>query len=294
MGLTLIVMAAGMGSRYGGLKQLDAFGPHGETLIEYSLYDAREAGFSKFVFVIRKDFEELFHERVLSRVEGVLDVEVVFQDLSVGIPPGFQYSHERVKPWGTGHAVLVARDRVSGSFGVINADDFYGRGAYVQLAEYLKVEGDKYCLVGYRLKNTLSDNGGVSRGVCKIDERMNLVSLEECLEIERKDKGIVSGKRDFSGDEVVSMNFWGFRSSAWRVLSEGFKEFISVHGEELKAEFYLPVVVEEAVERGDVVVDVLTTEERWCGVTYKEDVVVVRERVGELIESGVYPSKLWG
>lgn len=288
-------MAAGMGSRYGGLKQLDSFGPNSETLIEYSLYDAKRAGFNKFVFIIRPDIEALFREKILSRIDSYLDVSLAFQTVTSEVSDSISVPSSRKKPWGTAHAVLVSKEHVTGDFGVINADDFYGMQSYVQLASFLKEDNSRFCLVGYRLKNTLSEFGHVARGVCEFDEGHDLRSIDECTQIEKTNSGqIISGNKKFSGDELVSMNMWGLRSRVWPILQEGFEVFLSTHSKEEKAEYFLPVIIQEALRAGKVNVDVLVSEEPWYGVTYKDDSTKVKGVIADLIAQGVYPETLWG
>jgi len=297
---TLLILAAGIGSRYGGLKQLDKVGPNGETIIDYSVYDAIQAGFGKVVFVIRENIEADFRAFFDEKLKGRIEVEYVFQEIHK-IPAGLSFNIERVKPWGTGHAVLMAKDAIKENFAVINADDFYGREAYQTLADYFKTEDRSdtdYCMVGYELKNTLSENGYVSRGQCKSDENNFLLDVIERTHIERKDDTIVF--QDENGnhiklkeDTLVSMNFWGFTPSYFEFLNEKFSRFIPENANNLKAEFYIPSVVNDLIEEKRARVKVLHSKATWFGVTYKEDKDSVMKNIQQLISSGKYPIKLW-
>ena len=300
---TLVVLAAGMGSRYGSLKQMDRVGPNNEAIIDYSIYDALQAGFGKVVFVIRHQFEQEFKE-VFSKEHfgGKIDVEFVFQELDY-LPEGFSVPQGRVKPWGTCHAVMMAAPVVDGPFAVINADDFYGREAYMVLADYLRqVEGTQgnYSMVGYNLRNTLSDYGTVSRGECTVDDAQNLVSIVERTAIERKDSGVVIykdelGEHPIDQDTTVSMNLFGFTPDFFTKSEELFKEFLSnrENMENPKAEFFIPLCVNTLITQKRVTLKVLTSQAKWFGVTYKEDRKEVVERIAQLIDNGIYPSKLW-
>lgn len=300
---TLVVLAAGMGSRYGSLKQMDGVGPNNEAIIDYSIYDALQAGFGKVVFVIRHQFEQEFKE-VFSKEHfgGKIDVEFVFQELDY-LPKGFSVPQGRVKPWGTCHAVMMAAPVVDGPFAVINADDFYGREAYMVLANYLRqVEGTQgnYSMVGYNLRNTLSDYGTVSRGECTVDDALNLVSIVERTAIERKDSGVVIykdelGEHTIDQDTTVSMNLFGFTPDFFTKSEELFKEFLSnrENMENPKAEFFIPLCVNTLITQKRVTLKVLTSQAKWFGVTYKEDRKEVVERIAQLIDNGIYPSKLW-
>ena len=299
---TLLVLAAGMGSRYGGLKQLDAMGPNGEAVIDYSVFDAVRAGFGKVVFIIRKDFEEQFKEHVGSRFEGVVEVAYAYQQTD-DLPEGFNVPEGREKPWGTGHAILSARDVTAEPFAAINADDFYGRDAFEKLAGFLKEASDggekqHYTMVGFRLKNTLSDFGSVSRGICESDASGMLESVTEMTGIEKTDGGAEHKNDDGSvttltGEEVVSMNMWGFTPGLFPRLEEKFVTFLKARGEELKSEFYIPSVVDEMISEGDADTQVLETESTWFGVTYQEDKPHVIASIQALIDAGEYPEKLW-
>jgi len=297
---TLFVLAAGMGSRYGGLKQLDGLGPNGETIMDYSVFDAKRAGFGKVVFVIRKSFEEDFRTIVLKKYEGVIDTEVVFQDIT-DVPEGFTYNPERTKPWGTNHAVLMGRGVILEPFAVINADDFYGKDAFEVMAEFLRgVVGkqNEYCMVGYRVGNTLSESGSVSRGVCVVDEKGNLTNVVERTSIERKGDDIIY--IDENGNEVaigentpVSMNMWGFTPDYFDYSLEDFKKFLTEYGQELKSEFFIPLVVNNLIVAGKATCKVLYSSAKWFGVTYAEDRPEVVAKIQSLIDSGIYPAKLY-
>ena len=290
---TLLVLAAGMGSRYGGLKQLDAVGPNGETILDYSVHDAMAAGFGKVVFVIRRDFETQFRQVVGARYEALIQVEYVFQELTT-VPEGFEVPATRSKPWGTGHAILMAQDVINEPFGVINADDFYGRDAYQQLAQFLSDShgAQEHAMVAYPLRNTLSEHGTVSRGVCRTDEANQLLSVEEVTAISKTDTGAQAGKINFTGEELVSMNLWGFQCSIFDALNAQFREFLSAHGEEAKSEFFIPFVVDEEIKNGRSQVTVLRTNSQWTGVTSREDKAAVEAFIQQLITEGVYPNKL--
>ncbi|MDA3930731.1 MAG: nucleotidyltransferase [Prolixibacteraceae bacterium] len=295
---TLVILAAGMGSRYGGLKQLDEIGPNGEAIIDYSLFDAIRAGFGKVVFIIRRDFEEAFKAQFDHKLIGNIEVEYVFQELN-DLPDGFTIPEGREKPWGTGHAIRAARNAVTTPFAAINADDFYGAEAYATCATFLNNEvSPTLCsMVGYRLDNTLSDHGSVSRGLCVCNEKQNLVDIEELTKITKEDSGIVYLKNEtqhpLKGDETVSMNFWGFHQTLFNHLEEGFIEFLKEEGNELKSEFFIPFHVDDLIKANKTQVKVLTSNANWFGVTYKEDKPVVVEKIKELIEAGKYPKKLW-
>lgn len=297
---TLLILAAGIGSRYGGLKQLDKVGPSGETIIDYSIYDAIQAGFGKVVFVIRENIEADFRAFFDEKLKGKIEVEYVFQETHK-IPEGLAFNPEREKPWGTGHAVLMAKDVIQENFAVINADDFYGREAYQTLANYFNSEIQSetdYCMVGYELKNTLSENGYVSRGQCKSDKDHFLFDVIERTHIERKgDKILFKDENEkaieLEEDTLVSMNFWGFTPSYFEFLNEKFKLFIPKNANNLKAEFYIPSVVNDLIEEKRAKVKVLHSKASWFGVTYKEDKAGVMENIQQLVAAGLYPNKLW-
>ncbi len=298
---TLLVLAAGMGSRYGGLKQLDQVGPSGETIIDYSIYDAIRAGFGKVVFVIRRDIEAAFKEAVGSRYGGRIQVDYAFQQLD-DLPVGFEVPQGREKPWGTGHAVLVAKEVVREPFAVINGDDFYGRQGFKLLADYLSQarDGEKadYCMCGFAMRNTLSDHGTVSRGVCRLDQSGNLAEVVEHTKIERNGAAAISyledGSRvEFSGHETVSLNMWGFTPSLFDHLDRMFAAFLAERGQEMKSEFFIPLVVDTLIKEGKARVKVMTSEDAWFGVTYREDKPQVTASIKRLVERGDYPQKLF-
>ncbi len=287
---TLLVLAAGMGSRYGGLKQLDPVGPGGETILDYAVFDARRAGFDRVVFVIRRDFEQVFRDQIGARYANVIEVDYAFQSLDQ-LPEGVSLPAEREKPWGTGHAVWCARDAVPGPFAVINADDFLGRHAFVQLAAFIAEPDADHAMVGYALGNTLSEQGSVSRGVCRVDDDGNLLKVVEHTGIEKVDVG--DGKT-FSGEEIVSMNCWAFQPSFWDALDRQWRAFIDGRLTEPKAEFYLPAAVSEEIGAGRCSVRVRRTTANWFGVTYREDKPVVQATLAEMVARGEYPASLFG
>lgn len=296
---TLFILAAGMGSRYGGLKQLDGLGPNGETIMDYSVYDALRAGFGKIVFVIRKDFEQEFRDKIISKYEGHVPVEVVFQDIH-NIPEGFTMNPERTKPWGTNHAVLMGKDVIKEPFGVINADDYYGAESFQILADFLRsVEGKKncYCMIGFNIENTLSENGGVSRGLCEVDANGNLTGVTECHGIERKEGKliqVVEGKEvPFPEDANVSMNMWGFTPDYFEYSEKAFVKFLEANHNELKAEFYIPTVVNELIQNGTIELKVLETPSKWFGVTYAADRPATVAQFKKLVDEGKYPTPLF-
>jgi NDP-sugar pyrophosphorylase family protein len=297
---TLFVLAAGMGSRYGGLKQLDGLGPNGETIMDYSIYDAIKAGFGKVVFVIRKSFEADFRAVVVNKFKNLIDVEVVFQDIT-DVPEGCTYNPEREKPWGTNHAVLMGRDVIKEPFAVINADDFYGQESFAILADFLRSvvgKSNEYCMIGYRVGNTLSESGSVSRGVCVVDENNLLKNVVERTHIEEKGGTIIF--IDENGEEVsipaetpVSMNMWGFTPDYFDYSLEYFKQFLAENGDKLKSEFYIPLAVNNLIVEGRATCTVLDTPSKWFGVTYAEDRPQVVLKINELIRKGVYPKQLF-
>ena len=298
---TLLVLAAGIGSRYGGLKQLDPVGPSGEIIIDYSIYDAIRAGFGKVVFVIRKDIEEVFKEKIGNKYAASIQVEYVFQELDK-LPEGYSLPSDRVKPWGTGHAVLMAAEAINEPFAVINADDFYGYSGYKSLGDELSSydeDGDKgrFAMVGFQLYNTLSDFGTVSRGICYTDGDNNLDNVVEYTKLEKDGDKARSLNPDgtiesLTGKEVVSMNMWGFSASLFDTLEERFKAFLDKEGNELKSEFFIPTVVNELIEEKAATVNVLTSEDSWFGITYQEDKPHVEKSLQEYVEQGIYPEKL--
>ena len=298
---TLLILAAGMGSRYGGLKQLDQFGPSGETIMDYSVYDAMKAGFGKVVFIIREDFAAEFKEKIISKYEGKIPVEIVFQSLD-RIPEGYTLNPERSKPLGTAHAVWCAREVLDTPFAVINADDFYGSGSFKIMADYLSQMDDastaRQVMVGYMVKNTLSENGSVSRGVCEIKEDGTLGTIIERTKIYTKEDGSIVFEEDgeqtpLEPETVVSMNMMGFSSSTLSYYDSDLKAFLDENAGELKKEFFLPLVLNNLIQRGISCVDVLTTTEQWYGVTYPEDKPSVIESIDKKIKDGIYPTPLW-
>ena len=290
--LALLVMAAGMGSRYGGLKQLDQVGPSGETIIDYSVYDAIKAGFTKVVFIIRKDFEDQFKSQVSSKYSKRIDVEFAFQEVS-NLPGGFTSPDGREKPWGTGHAILSAKELIREPFVVINGDDFYGRESFNVIADYYITGGNQFSMVAFRLDRTLSSHGAVTRGVCSTEQE-KLSSVIETEDIEEKDNIILSN-RDilFDGSEPVSMNMWGFTPSLFTYLSKGLVDFLNAEGNELKSEYLIPSVINDLIQNKLEDVHVLRSNASWFGVTYKDDKPVVKRKINELINSGIYPSHLF-
>lgn len=299
---TLFVLAAGMGSRYGGLKQLDGVGPNGETIMDYSIYDAIQAGFGKIVFVIRHHFEEAFREKVLAKYEATVETEVVFQEVD-SLPQGYTCPKDREKPWGTGHAVLMGADKIKEPFAVINADDFYGRNSFEVLAQKLsnmENESGRYCMVGFELSKTLSESGAVSRGVCSVDAKNLLTGVVEHTGIIRKGDAIVcpdpfdsSKEKALPEGSTVSMNMWGFLPDFFEYAGAMWRQFLDERLNEPKSEFYIPSVVNELIETGKASVEVLKTKSHWFGVTYQEDRASVQAKLKELAEIGVYPNKLF-
>lgn len=287
MDMTLVVMAAGMGSRFGGLKQVAAVGPNGEAILDFSVYDAKRAGFTKVVFVIKHSIEEEFKAIVGSRVEKILPVEYVFQELDA-LPAGYTVPEGREKPWGTGHAILCCKDVVKTPFAVINADDFYGASAFSKIADGLK--GDGYCMVGFKLINTVTENGTVSRGVCSVDENGNLKTVVEHTKIDGnchfyKEDGT---EGDLAPDTIVSMNMWGFKPDIFDYLEKDFITFLNEKREVPKSEFFLPFVVDSLIQNGTKTAKVLVAEDKWYGVTYKEDLEPVVSAVRALCDEGKY------
>jgi dTDP-glucose pyrophosphorylase len=298
--ISLVVLAAGMGSRYGGLKQMDSFGPHGETIIDYSLYDAHRAGFNHVVFIIREFFADKFMEVFSPKMEGRMEVDYVYQELDQ-VPGDYTIPEGREKPWGTGHAVWVAHPVVNGPFAVINADDYYGVEAYKTLYDFLLQPRDpeEYGVVGYRLDNTLSEHGTVNRGVCETDEKGYLTNIHECKQIGRDKTGIISFPDEHRGTVLlpsgapVSMNMWGFYPSYFDFFESAFKEFLRKEGGDPKSEFYIPTLVDNLIRTGQRQTRVLSSDSEWFGVTYKEDKEFVSRRLRELLDKQVYPYNLW-
>lgn len=297
---TLVVLAAGMGSRYGGLKQIDPVGPKGEFIIDYSLFDAHRAGFGKTVFIIRKDIEKDFREQIGSRYEKLMPVEYAFQDLD-DLPGGFKRGEDRTKPWGTGHAVLAARDLVKEPFAAINADDFYGQSGFALLADNLKdkaSDSTEFSMCGFTLNRTLSKHGTVSRGVCTLDGDNLLKDVEEHTRIGYEGKVLkgLNGREErvlFLGEEVVSMNMWGFTPALFTHLERLFTDFLAERGREEKSEFYLPFAVDDLIKAGQARVRVVRSRDSWFGVTYREDKPLVQAALAKLIEEERYPRALW-
>ena len=304
MDATLVVMAAGIGSRFGGgIKQLAPVGPGGEIIMDYSIYDAKEAGFNKVVFIIRHDLEKDFKEIIGDRIKKYIDVEYAFQELE-DLPEGFTCPKDRTKPWGTGQALLSVKGLVNEPFIVINADDYYGKEGFKVVYDYMKnhmkENGEKLdlCMAGFVLKNTLSYNGGVTRGVCKADADNKLVDVTETFDIELKD-GVLSAvdenkqKRDVDLNDIVSMNMWGLTPKFLDILEEGFPKFLKSMTNELKSEYLLPSVIDEAIKSGKASVEVLKSHDKWFGVTYKEDKELVVNSIRALVDKGVYPEKIF-
>lgn len=295
--ISLLVLAAGMGSRYGGLKQLDALGPHGETILEYSIYDALNAGFNKVVFVIRDYFEKDFREKIGDRFSNSVDVKYVHQHVNTKVE-GIPNLPVREKPWGTAQAVLVTRDVINEPFAVINADDYYGQQCFQKMADFLRNDVDEkiYAMVGYTLVNTLSEQGFVNRGVCSTDDEGNLATIEEILKIRYDGDKIVHGDQGdttLDGNTPVSMNFWGFHQSIFKELESGFKEFVLSNLDNPKAEYYIPIIVDNLIDAEKVKVRLLHSDDHWYGVTYKEDADRVIQAFRKFSEDGKYPSPLW-
>jgi NDP-sugar pyrophosphorylase family protein len=300
MKTTLLFLAAGMGSRYGGLKQLDQFGPNGETLMEYSIYDGIKAGFEKIIFVIRRDFEQAFKETYIDKIKDKVEVDYVFQELNA-LPAGFSIPEGREKPWGTGHAIMVAKDVINEPFAVVNADDFYGREAYQIIHDFLatldKYDSTTYTIIGYPLAKTLSEHGHVSRGVCEVDKDGNLIEVIERLKIAREKNGIYYHEDGNSfplpEDTSVSMNLMGFDPTFFNYLEKYFVDFLKESIDNLKSEYLLPTVVNKLAVTNQVKVKVLKTDAQWFGVTYQEDRPIVIKKIKDMVEKGIYPSHLW-
>jgi len=294
----LLILAAGMGSRYGGLKQMDAVGPSGETIMDYTLYDAIQAGFDQVVFVIREDFAREFEDQVASKYKDKIQVDIVFQDLHQFVPEHLDIS-ERVKPWGTGHAVLCACNKIHKPFAVFNADDFYGGHAIAQVGSFLQtgVRPDHFAMVAYPLAKTLSANGSVSRGICQVNDEGQLIKIEEHEKIRREENEIVFGSAGLGTlpeNAPASMNLWGLHPALFSVLEQAFKQFIIQHYNEPKSELYLPFVIDNRLQDKQISIDVLETRSQWLGVTYKEDLEVVKDGIQQRVDEGDYPTPLWG
>jgi len=296
---TLVILAAGIGSRYGGLKQMDTFSPEGDTIIDFSIYDALQAGFGKFIFIIRKSFEKEFKENINSKLQGKAEVNYVYQELE-NVPEKY-INPQRVKPWGTGHALLMAKDVVKENFAIINGDDFYGKQAFEVMAKSLMNKNkDSYAFstMAYFLKNTVSEHGYVSRGECQVNEKGFLTDVTERTHIEKIDGKLMRKDDDGSfipidENAIVSMNFWGFTPKCFNFGNRLFEDFLETNKTNLKAEFYIPSIVNEMLKSGKATVEVLKSNAKWFGVTYKEDKEIVQKAIRELKEQRVYPKKLW-
>lgn len=298
----LVIMAAGMGSRYGGLKQIDSVDEQGHIIIDFSIFDAIKAGFKKVIFIIKKEIEEDFKEVIGNRIEKIVEVEYVYQEIG-RVPENFIIPEGRVKPWGTGHAILCCRDKIQGPFAVINADDFYGREAFVKIYDFLSSveQNNLFSMVGYQLKNTLTEHGSVARGVCNVNEKGYLTKITERTKIEKFPDGAkyydseADTWEDISFESTVSMNLWGFQENIMAELKDEFETFLKaeVVNNPEKSEFFLPTVVQHMIENQKVQVKVLHSKDQWFGVTYKADKEVVLKEIAKLKEQGVYPTNLW-
>ncbi len=295
---TLLILAAGMASRYGSMKQIEAFGPGGETIMDYSIYDAKKAGFDKVVFIIRKDFAEDFKEIFEPKLKGKIEIMYAYQDLDDNTE-GFTIPADRKKPWGTAHAVLSAKECVNEPFAVINADDFYGRDAFEKAAKFLtqEVGPEKYSIIGYELPKTLSEHGTVSRGVCEVDTSGNLITISERTKIFKEGDKIIyedeNGRHEVSPDSKVSMNFWCFDLSIFSYIQDLFHQFLRENINNPKAEFFIPIVGDAFIKERGGTIKVIPTTSQWFGITYKEDAPIVRKMLKELVEKGEYPEALW-
>lgn len=298
---TLLILAAGMGSRYGGLKQIDPIGPYGEAIIDYSMYDAIRAGFKKIVFVIRHNFEAAFREKIEKRIRRIVEIAYAYQELDSCLN-GFALPKGREKPWGTGHAILVSKDVIDEPFAVINADDYYGTDAYRIMADQLKImnaKQDDYAMVGYVLRNTLSAYGAVARGICQHSPDMYLAKITECTGIQKKGDGAMyldeqGIEQTLTGDEIVSMNLWGFTPDIFDFLQQHFSAYLTHHGSENKSEFYIPTVVNNLIQCRQKKVKILKTRGDWFGVTYRGDKEIAQSCIQKLINQHIYPENLWG
>lgn len=296
---TLVIMAAGMASRYGSMKQIQQFGPGGETIMDYSIYDAIKAGFQKVVFIIRKDFAADFKNIFEPKLKGKIETEYVFQEMDKYLE-GYSVPEGRVKPWGTSHAILCAGETVNEPFAVINADDFYGADSFQKAHDFLKTDCKEnvYAIIGYELAKTLSENGSVSRGVCEVDQHNNLVAIYERLKIYRENGQMVyeapdGKKQPVPEDAKASMNFWCFHPSVFSFLQKGFQTFLTENIGNLKAEYLIPFSADQFIRQGLGVIKVISTPAQWFGVTYKEDAPVVQKSLNDLVEKGAYPKNLW-
>jgi choline kinase len=295
---TLLILAAGMASRYGSMKQVDGFGPNGETIIDYSIYDAIKAGFGKVGFIIREEFADNFKSIFEPKLKGRVETDYIFQSFDLE-PFGITEKIERAKPWGTAHAVLAARNQVNEPFCVINADDFYGYDAFKKMADFLTTEvaDDKYSIIGYQVDRTLSDHGSVSRGVCEVVDG-KMVAINERLKVYFKEDGTVAYEDEdqefpLPSDTRVSMNFWGFTPAVFKQSEPIFKEFVEANKDNPKSEFFIPLVADQLIKSGEASFEVIPTDAKWFGVTYKEDKPIVQKSISELVSNGTYPSNLW-
>lgn len=295
---TLLILAAGMASRYGGMKQIEAFGPSGETIMDYSIYDAIRAGFGKVVFIIREEFAENFKHIFEPKFKGKVETDYVYQDL-MAFTGAREIPADRTKPWGTAHAVLCARDAVKEPFAVINADDFYGRDAFEKAHEFLTTacKDSTWSIIGYELMKTLSEHGTVNRGVCRVDDQGNLASIAERINISEQDGKVICDDnlepREISRDSKVSMNFWCFSPNVFNFSEALFNDFLDKHIAVPKSEFFIPIVADEFISQGKGVIKVIPTSSSWFGVTYKQDAPAVKESIDELVSNGAYPAGLW-
>jgi len=296
---TLLILAAGMASRYGSIKQMDGFGPNGETIIDYSIYDAIKAGFGKVSFIVREEFIDNFKEIFEPKLAGKVETDYVFQNYDLK-PFGIDKEIERAKPWGTAHAVLAARNQINEPFCVINADDFYGYDSFEKMAKFLtsEVADDKYSLIGYQIDKTLSDYGSVSRGVCKVDDNGNMIEVNERTQVYFKNGGKVvyeegGVETELSTDTRVSMNFWGFTPAVFKQSEQMFRDFVSTNEDKPKSEFFIPLVADQLIKSAIASFKVIPTASKWFGVTYKEDKPIVQKCISNLVSSGVYPENLW-
>jgi hypothetical protein len=296
---TLVILAAGMASRYGSMKQIDGFGPNGETIIDYSIHDAIKAGFGKISFIIREEFLDSFKAIFEPKLKGRVETDYVFQSYDLK-PFGIDKVIERAKPWGTAHAVLAARNQINEPFCVINADDYYGYEAFEKMVQFLTTEAtdSQYSLVGYQIDKTLSDYGSVSRGVCEVDAAGNMTEVNERTEVYFKEDGSVAykdatGEHPLPNDKRVSMNFWGFTPAVFKQSEEMFKRFVEANENNPKAEFFIPLVADELIKTGQAAFKVIPTASKWFGVTYKEDKPIVQASISALVENGTYPANLW-
>jgi len=299
MSFSLVVLAAGMGSRYGGLKQMDPMGPNDETVLDYSVYDAIQAGCNEVIFIIRRDFEEAFKTQITHKFQDRIKVQFSFQELT-DLPTGYTVPEGRTKPWGTAHALRAARELITQPFVVINADDFYGRDAYLKISQFFQenTQPNQYAMVGYPLTNTLSDQGGVNRGICRTTANHHLQNVTETLDIQRNEQGQLSGeangeKVELQSQQPVSLNFWGFRPEFMAAVEDYFLRFIQSQGTELKSESFLPVVIDELIQQEKATCHVLSTNATWLGVTYPKDKAIVVNAINQLVKNSEYPTPLW-